>query len=491
MLRRTFPSLAFARVMSPQEAVADIKDGASILVGGFGVTGQPHAMMTELAAKNLNGLMATCESVGAEHLGIGQLFDKDQVQRVRCSFLGRNQSVKQKYVKGQLEIEFVPQGTLAERIRAGGVGVPAFYARAGAGTWYEEHGFPIRYEPDGKHVHTLSEKKEVRKFNGHWHCLEDSITAEFAFVKAWKADEAGNLIFKGNTVNFNKVMATAGQTTIAEVEEIVPTGSLDANAIVVPSIYVDRIVEVPKYATAIEQGCLKLHKTTSQTLDPAQMTPREKIAARAAKELKAGMYVNLGVGIPCEAADFCPHLDEVTLQGENGMLGIGPFPDTEAEASGDIISAARFPVVPTKRTSYFGSEEAFGQIRGGHLDLAMLGGLEVSSHGNLANWLRPGAPTTGMGGAMELVTNKCRVVVTMTHNAKGGTPKILQECALPLTGKRCVDRIITELCVFDVDKAGRRPLLLRELAPGVTVDQVKEATEAPFTVADDVSEIAY
>ena len=480
-----------ARIMSPTEAIADVASGCSLLVGGFGCTGQPHVIMKHLAEKNLSDLHCVCESVGAAGHGIGQLFDRNQVKRVQCSFLGRNQSVKEKYVKGQLEIDFIPQGTLAERIRAGGVGVPAFYSRSGAGTWYEEHGFPIKYNADGVHVDISSDKKEVRKWGDHWYCLEPAIRADFAFIKAWKADKMGNLVFKGNTVNFNKVMATAGKTTIVEVEEIVDCGALDPNSIVVPCIYIDRIVQVPRYATIIEKGCLHLHNASEGPIDLGKMTVRDKIAARAAQELKPGMFVNLGVGLPCESADFCKCLDQVTLHGENGMLGIGPFPDTEQEASGDVISAARFPVKPVPQTSYFGSEEAFGQIRGGHLDLAMLGGLEVASNGDLANWLRPGQPTTGMGGAMELVTNSCRVVVTMTHTNKNGSPKILSQCTLPLTGKRCVDRIITEHAVFDVDKFKHCPMTLVEKARDTTIEQIQAMTEAPFEVSPDLRDITF
>ena len=207
---------------------------------------------------------------------------------------------------------------------------------------------------------------------------------------------------------------------------------------------------------------------------------RNQMAERAAKELQDGFYVNLGIGIPTLVANYIPAGVDVTLQSENGMLGMGPFP-YEDEVDPDLINAGKQTITELDRTSYFSSADSFAMIRGGHIDLSILGAMEVSEKGDLANWMVPGKMVKGMGGAMDLVAGVKRVVIVMDHTSKSGEPKLLHECSLPLTGKAVVDMVITNLGVFSVKRS--EGMTLVELAPGVTVDDVKEKTQAHFELA--------
>jgi len=479
---------------SASEAIADIPAGATLCVGGFGLCGIPENLITALVANGVGDLTAVSNNAGVDDFGLGLLLQTGQVKRMISSYVGENKTFERLYLTGELEVELTPQGTLAERMRAGGAGIPAFYTPCAAGTLVQTGGVPIKYNSDGS-VDIVSQPRELRRFGDRDYVMEEAIVGDFSIVKAWKADTRGNLIFRGTACNFNADVATAGKICIAEVEEIVEAGEIPPEAVHLPGVFVHRIVLGKGYEKRIEKRTNSVGDNPAASLAAKLSADRLRIVKRAALEFRDGDYVNLGIGIPTLASNFVSPDIKIELQSENGLLGIGPYP-LVGEEDPDLINAGKETITMKPGSSLFTSSTSFGMIRGGKIDLTLLGAMEVSMNGDLANWIIPGKMVKGMGGAMDLVSSGSRVVITMEHTAKGGKHKILEACSLPITGGNCVDRIITEMGVFDiipkdVDSAyckdsQDRPtrLELIEIADGFTVEQIQAATGCPFRIAD-------
>ncbi|MCZ2472764.1 3-oxoacid CoA-transferase subunit B [Aquirufa ecclesiirivi] len=447
-----------------QSALFDVASGATIMVGGFGLAGIPENAISELSRRGVNGLTCISNEAGIDDFGLGILLKNKQIKCMISSFIGENVLFEEQLLSGDLEVKLVPQGTLAERIRAAGAGIPAFFTPAGVGT-------------------EVAIGKEIRTFHGKEYLMEEALFADFALVKAWKGDPEGNLIFHGTARNFNPMMAQAGKITIVEVDELVPIGELEPDEIHVPGIYVQRIFQGKDYQKRIE------HRTTTDDLLHLSVldSKKEIIAKRLALEIKDGDYVNLGIGIPTMVANYIPKGMRVILQSENGLLGIGPFPE-ENQVDPELINAGKQTITMIPGASLFSSVDSFAMIRGAHIDVTILGGMEVSENGDLANWKIPGKHVKGMGGAMDLVASAPNIIVAMLHQSKDGRSKLLIKCDLPLTGKSCVRRVVTDLAVMDLLPEGG--FLLVERAPGVSVEQIQAATEANLIIREEVKEMA-
>ncbi|TAK14068.1 MAG: 3-oxoacid CoA-transferase subunit B [Anaerolineae bacterium] len=446
--------MKFPRQLTPDQAAALVPSGATIMAGGFGMTGNPVHLLHALARTTTRDLTYIGNNVGEPDLGGGRLLRNGQIRKAIGSYFTSNPDAVKAAHEHRLEVTLLPQGSLAEAIRAGGAGLGGFFTPTAAGT-------------------VISEGSETRLINGRQHVFVPALRADVAFIRAWQADTSGNLVYRMTEQNFNRAMATAADLVIAEVQHIVPTGQLDPNAIHTPGLFVDVLVQATLEPADLGTSAEVLPRSTAVT------DPRLLIAERAFRALRPGTVVNLGVGIPTLITDFITPDSDILLHTENGMLGIGPSP-REGGAMDYPVNAGKIPVTPLPGSSYFDSADSFAMIRGGHIDTAVMGGLQVDAGANLANWAVPGQPLLGVGGAMDLAVGARSLIATMTHVQKDGTSKVVPQCTLPLTAAAAVDILITDLAVFEFP-AGR--LTLVELMPGVSLQQVQQHTTARFEIA--------
>jgi len=437
-----------------EEAAQKIKSGDTLVVGGFGMTGHPIHILHTLALTNIKDLTYIGNNVGEPGLGAGRLLRNRQIKKAIGSFFTSNPEAVAAAQAGELDVELIAQGNLGEAIRAGGAGLGGFFTPTSAGT-------------------LISQNLETRIIDGQEMVLIKPLRGNVGLVRAWKADTLGNLQYRRTENNFNQAVATAADLVIAEVEEIVPAGQLDPNFIHTPGCYIDFLVQASLVITDLGSSA------KVELINKESANSRLNIARAVLDELQSGDIVNLGIGIPTLVAELITPAHNLTLHTENGMLGVGPSPATGG-AMDYPVNAGKIPVSALPGAAYFDSAASFSMIRGGHVDVAVMGALEVDAHGNLANWAIPGKPLLGVGGAMDLSNGAKRVIVTMTHTSKDGEPKIVPCCTLPLTAKGVVDVIVTDLAVFHFNAAG---LTLVKIMPNATLAEITAKTSAKFVVA--------
>ncbi len=440
-------------ILTVTEAAALVKDGDTLLQGGFGMTGNPVHLMHALAERGTRNLTFIGNNTGEPGLGGGRLLRNGQISKMIGSFFTSNPDAVKAAQSGAVAYELLPQGTLVEAIRAGGAGIGGFYTPTAAGT-------------------LIAEGRETKVIDGVEQVFVKGIRGNVSFIRAWRADTAGNLQYRMTEQNFNRAMATAADLVVAEVEEIVPVGAILPEHIHTPGCFVDYLV---KAKLTLEDLGSSATVSSSKKVDESRMN----MARRALAELNQGDVVNLGIGIPTLVADLITPEHSIILHTENGMLGVGPSPEDGGGAMDYPVNAGKVPVTALPGSSYFDSADSFAMIRGGHIDVAIMGGLEVDEHANLANWAVPNKPLLGVGGAMDLARGAKRLIITMTHTNPDGSPKIVPTCTLPLTASGVVSLIITDLAVFGYPN---NQLTLLELMPGATLDEVRAKTTATFNI---------
>ena len=446
-------------VGSPEEALAGLSDGAVIAVSGFGTSyGFACSLLVAARDRGVKNLTLVSNGLGA----VGQLrgmllVASGQVSKLIVSFSTRpamRTPVDEMLEDGTIDVELVPQGTLVERMRAAGAGIPAFYTPTGVGT-------------------PVAAGKEVREFDGRTYILERALPVDYAFIKAYRADTLGNVQFRGSSRNFNTSFAKAARWALVEVDEIVEVGEISPEDVGLPGIFVSRVCRAT-VAPDEAQLAPRRSAATPRTYLGRPAWTREQMAEVVAGMFAPGEYVNLGSGMPTLVSNYIQGRG-VILHGENGILNYGPLVYGD-DVDHDIFNAAGQYVSVERGASFFDSVTSFEMARGGRLDAVVLGAYQVDEAGNLANFSTGDPNNGGIGGAMDLVAGKKQLIVMMEHRDSKDRPKLVKQTAYPLTGLACVDVVVTDLAVL------RRTTLgwtLEQCAPGFTADEVQSLTDMP------------
>ena len=448
-----------------EAAVADIPRGATVAIAGFGIGHRfANGLIKALREQGTKDLTLVCNSLGGAGLRGQSLVENKQIKKLIAAFSvrpGPVSAAEAQILSGELEVELVGQGILVERCRAGGAGIPAFYSPTGADT-------------------DLAAGKDIRYFNGRPYVLENAISVDYALLSAFRADKAGNVQFRGGSRNLNPSFAKAAKVAIVEVEEIVEIGGLAPDLIDLPGIFIDRVVKTNQPLEDVNS----FKRSNRRAAESGRLyngkpgLTRAGIAKNAAQILRNGSYVNLGVGIPTQVCNFLEGKG-VWLHSENGILGYGGLA-TGDELNLDVYNASGEFVTLVPGASFFDSVTSFEMSRGGHLDAVILGAYEVDQHGNVANWSLADSKRGGIGGAMDLLAGKAELIIVMEHRDSKNRPKLRRECMYPLTGRGCVNWIVTDLAVL---KRKDNKFRIEAIAPGFSVEEIVALTEMPVEVS--------
>jgi 3-oxoacid CoA-transferase len=447
---------------SAADAVADVTDGSSIALAGFGQSHRFPKLIPALLEQGARDLCAIANSTGARDHSLQTLIEHHRVTRLIVSFSARatvsGSAAEDQIAAGEIDVELVPQGTLVERLRAGGSGIGGIYTRTGVGT-------------------AIADGKEVRVIDGDAYLFETALKPDYAFVRAARGDRFGNLEFHGVSRNFNPSFAKAGRVVIAEVDEIVDD-AIDPERVGLPGIFVSRVVQTePSEGRAAVRMRSEREADLPRRYNDKPGWTRAEIAEVAAGLLPEPSYVNLGVGLPTAMANYTAGRD-VVFHAENGILGFGgvALPD---EVDPDVYTAGSQFVRLLPGASFFDSVTAFEMVRSGKVNVVALGAFQVDEEANLANWAMPNMVGGGIGGAMDLAAGGGSVFALMTHLASNGEQKLVHRCSYPVTGLGCVDVIVTDLAVLRrVDGRFR----IERVAPRFTPEEVAALTEMAIDV---------
>jgi len=453
---------------SAEAALADVPDGASVSIAGFGITHRfPATLITALRDHGAHGLTVYCNGLGQPGQPAAMMLaENKQISRLVAAFSSRPGPptiAESQIAAGEMEMELVPQGTLVERMRAGGAGIPAFFTPAGAGT-------------------AVGQGKEVRYFSGRAHILEQAIQTDYALLRGYRADRMGNVVFRGGSRNFNDSFAKAARVAVIEVEEIVETGDLPPEQIHLPGVFISRVVATTVHVELADMPRPARRSAGSgRSYSGKPALTRAEIGRRVAALFQPGQVVNLGAGLPTQAANFLQGKG-VLLHAENGILNYGPFV-TDGSPDPDLHDAGGNFITLNPGASFFDSVTSFEIARSGRLDAVVLGAYQVDELGDLANYAHPGMAGGGIGGAMDLAVGARQVVAMLEHQDSQGRPKLVARCDYPVTTPRCVDVIVTDLALLRREGNGFR---LDEIAAGFTVDEVLALTAMPVRVPEHV-----